>query len=133
MRSVSREVPWFRPRLWAVVLCASCAMLCAGVGCPGPTTGHATGARVASGELTVRLVRFDGRAGVFRIHNATRQTVRRVAVGLRGVGCAGPRKTRTTVQVFDIRLRAGRGQSFAFKFEHRCDKAHVAIATDGEK
>ena len=121
-----------RPRTQSIVTAGAIAALCVLASCPGPT-GRTTGARVATGELTVRLVRFDGRAGVFRIHNATRQTVRRVAVGLRGVGCAGPRKTRTTIRVFDLRLRAGRHQSFAFRFEHRCDKAHVAIATDGEK
>jgi hypothetical protein len=77
----------------------------------------------------VELRSFDGRRGVFRIHNGTRRTIRQVAVGLRGVGCEGPRATRTEVKVFDLRLRPGQHQSFAFRFDHRCRRAHVAVAT----
>jgi len=77
----------------------------------------------------VELRKFDGKRGVFRIHNQTRRTLRRVAIGLRGVGCEGPRATRTEVKVFDLRLRPGERQSFAFTFEHRCRRAHVAAAT----
>ncbi len=102
--------------------------------CPGPRRGGANGPRSqshngsAQKDPTVELRKFDGKRGVFRIHNQTRRTIRRVAVGIRGVGCEGPRATRTEVKVFDLRLRPGQRQSFAFHFDHRCRRAHVAAA-----
>lgn len=109
--------------LWAV----ACLSACPG---PGPGRVGPGGSRgpAARKDPTVELRKFDGRSGVLRIHNGTRRTILRVAVGLRGVGCEGPRATRTTVKVFDLRLRPGERQSFAFRFDYRCRRAHVAVA-----
>lgn len=114
--------------------CSLPGLLACLVACPGPgaSTGRSggRGARASSvkKDPQVELRKFDGKRGVFRIHNRTRHTIRRVAVALRGVGCEGPRATRTEVKVFDLRLRPGERQSFAFHFDHRCRKAHVAAA-----
>jgi hypothetical protein len=123
---------------WGCAALALCALpgLPGLAGCPGPggaggAGGSGPGARAARAKKSpaVTLQSFDGLRGVFRIHNGTGRTIRRVAVGLRGVGCEGPRATRTEVKVFDLRLRPGARQSFAFTFEHRCRRAHVAVST----
>jgi hypothetical protein len=108
----------------------TCAVLCLAA-CPSPGPGRGpegSTARSVRKDPTVKLRKFDGRRGVFRIHNDTRHTIRRVAVAIRGVRCQGPRATRTEVKIFDLRLRPGKSQSFAFRFEHRCRRAHVAAA-----
>lgn len=113
-------------------------LLCLGVlgilacspGCPagGGAGGGGTTAN-SKKSPSVALRSFDGTRGVFRIHNDTGRTVRRVAVGLRGFECEGPRTTRTEVKVFDLKLRPGERQSFAFRFEHPCKRARVAVAS----
>jgi len=117
---------------WAVVasVLGLCALPCL-TACPGAGHRGSGGSRSAATAKspTIQLRKFDGRRGVFRIHNDTGRTIRRIAVGLRGVGCEGPRATRTVVKVFDLRLRPGERQSFAFHFDHRCRRAHVAAAT----
>jgi len=99
---------------------------CAGGTHPGPESARPHG---APPPPSVELRSFDGRRGVFRIHNKSRRMLRRVALGLRGVGCDGPKATQTTVKVFDLRLKPGERQSFAFQLDHKCQKAHVAVAT----
>ncbi len=107
-------------------------LLAALAACPGSATNthtRTTQARGAPPPPSVELRSFNGRRGVFRIHNRSRHTLTRIAIGLRGVGCEGPKPTRTTVKVFDLKLRPGERQSFAFNFDYKCRRAHVAVAT----
>ncbi len=126
----SGERSSWRAGVAVLAMCAfPCLVVCLAA-CPGP---HGDGpgtsrARAVRKDPTVKLRKFDGHRGVFRIHNGTGRTIRRVAVAIRGVDCKGPRATRTDVKVFDLRLRPGERQSFAFQFEHRCRRAHVAVA-----
>ncbi len=125
--AVSRAVS-SGPHCFLGALVALGAVVLAG-GCGSGALEGAQRTRSASRHRapSVRLVRFDGMRGVFRVRNRSSGLLKRVAVGLRIFGCDGPRPTRTEVKVFDLHLRPGQGQSFSFQIEHRCRRAAVAV------
>ncbi|MFH2010713.1 MAG: hypothetical protein ABI333_29195 [bacterium] len=120
------------PSLLAVVLpVVLSVVLLLGSGCPAGgghgTGGRGTGAKAEKREPRLKLLRFDGRKGAFRIRNDTGRRVRQIAIGIRGYECEGPKPTVTLVRVFDAKLRSGRSQSYGFDFQTRCKRPRIAI------